>query len=198
MSEISLEKIDVIRERTGVSYTEAKEALEICNGNVVDALVYIENNSNKEDMYTTKDEFLDWIKNLIKEGQVNRIKIRKDDKVIVDIPVNAGVAAGVLSLLIWWPLVVAGVVTAVFTKVTIEITKSDGSVEVVNKIIKTTADEVKEKMKDAGTDIKEAVKDASGDIKEKFNKRNKEGNKEYENVYKYTVDFDEENDDKNE
>ncbi|WP_347460460.1 hypothetical protein [Clostridium sp. DMHC 10] len=42
MEEITLEKIDIIKERTGVTYTEAKEALEASNGNVIDALVYVE------------------------------------------------------------------------------------------------------------------------------------------------------------
>jgi NACalpha-BTF3-like transcription factor len=37
MSEITLEKIDIIRERTGANYAEAKEALEVSDGNVVDA-----------------------------------------------------------------------------------------------------------------------------------------------------------------
>jgi NACalpha-BTF3-like transcription factor len=39
MSEITLEKIDIVRERTGANYSEAKEALEACEGNVVDALI---------------------------------------------------------------------------------------------------------------------------------------------------------------
>jgi len=42
MAEITLEKIDIIKERTGVSYTEAKEALEECDSDVVNALIYIE------------------------------------------------------------------------------------------------------------------------------------------------------------
>ena len=40
--DISLEKIELVRERTGASYAEAKEALEAKDGNVVDAIVEIE------------------------------------------------------------------------------------------------------------------------------------------------------------
>ena len=40
--EITLEKIELVRDRTGVSYKEAKEALEAANGSVVDAIVAIE------------------------------------------------------------------------------------------------------------------------------------------------------------
>jgi translation elongation factor EF-Ts len=190
MSEITLEKIDIIRERTGVSYTDAKEALEVCEGNVVDALIYIEQDkkSTINNIYTTKDEFLDWIKDLVKRGNINRVRIKKDDKIIIDIPVNAGIAA-TLTALIWPPLIAIGILTAVVTKVTIEITKDDGSVEIVNKIIKNN-------VKDTVQDVKDKMFDAANTVKEKFSHKNE--NKEEENTYKYTVKFEDiENEDKN-
>ena len=42
-------------------------------------------------------------------------------------------------------LIGIGLLTAVLTKVTIEITKADGTVEVVNTIIKNTVEDVKVK-----------------------------------------------------
>ena len=179
MADITLEKIDIIKERTGVSYTDAKEALEQCDGDVVNALIYIEAKQKKapmfnmEEMYTTKDEFLSWIKDLVKKGNVTRIKIRKDDTVVIDIPVNAGIAAGIVGL-IFPALIGIGLLTAVLTKVTIEITMADGTVEVVNTIIKNTVEEVKEKFHDT---------------KDSFGKNNKD--EAEENVFKYTVKFDE-------
>lgn len=196
MSEITLEKIDIIRVRTGVSYTDAKEALEECDGNVVDALIFIENkkkNNIKNDLYTTKDELMSWMKEVIKKGNVTRIRIKKDDKQIVDIPVNAGVAAGLIAF-VWPPLIAIGVLTAVFTKITIEIVKSDGSVEIVNKIIKNTAKDVKEKVDDLTHDMKEKVEDITSDVKDKFDK--KTDFPKDDNVYQYTVTFEE--DDKRE
>ncbi|GAA0747291.1 DUF4342 domain-containing protein [Clostridium oceanicum] len=183
MSEVTLEKIDIIRERSGVTYTKAKEALEACDGNVVDALVYIENEEECDESsnYTTKEEFVDWIKSLVSKGNVNRIKVRKGEKVIVDIPVNAGVAA-TLAALVWPPLLGIGVAAAIFTKVTIEITKDDGTVEVVNKIIKNTAKDIKEKMQDT-----------TSNIKDKFNKEDEEDESGF---YQYTVNF-EDDDNKN-
>ncbi|AJD32991.1 DUF4342 domain-containing protein [Clostridium sporogenes] len=179
--EITLEKIDIIRERTGATYTEAKEALEACEGNVVDALVYMENKvkEEKEELYTTKDELVKWIKDIIKKGNVTRIKVKKEDKIIVDIPVNAGLAATAAAAIIWAPILLAALAAAIVTKVTIEITKEDGSVEVVNKIIKSTAQ-----------DIKEKVDYTTSDIKEKFsNKFDNESDGEDNNFYSYTVNF---------
>ncbi|ENK1242912.1 DUF4342 domain-containing protein [Clostridium sporogenes] len=179
--EITLEKIDIIRERTGATYTEAKEALEACDGNVVDALVYMENKfkEEKEEMYTTKDDLVKWIKDIIKKGNVTRIKVKKEDKIIVDIPVNAGLAATAAAAIIWAPILLAALAAAIVTNVTIEITKEDGSVEVVNKIIKSTAQ-----------DIKEKVDNTTSDIKEKFsNKFDNETYGEDNNFYSYTVNF---------
>lgn len=181
MSEITLEKIDIVRERTGVTYSNAKEALEICEGNVVDAIIYLEKNakSTMQDIYTTKDEFISWIKDVVNKGNVARIKVKKDEKVIVDIPVTAGIAAGLFAL-IWPPLIAIGALTAVVTKVTVEITKNDGTVEVVNKTIKTTMQDVKDK-----------VTDVANEVKDKFTHKKDTENKENANVYQYTVKFEE-------
>ncbi len=181
MSEITLEKIDIIRERTGVTYAEAKEALENCEGNVVDALIYIEETekSTKDSMYTTKDEFVDWLKDLVRKGNVTRIKIRREDRTVLDIPVNAGIAA-TLTALVWPPLIAIGILTAVFTKLSIEIIKDDGSVEVVDKIIKSG-------VKSTVSDVKDKVFNAASSVKDKFANKNEDEDK---NSYKYTVKFD--------
>ncbi|MBP1744773.1 MAG: ubiquitin-associated- protein [Firmicutes bacterium] len=182
MSEITLEKIDIIRERTGASYSEAKEALEACEGNVVDALIYIEEQKKEpvENMFSSKEEFFDWLRDLINKGNVNRIRVKKDEKVLIDIPVTAG-AAAMLTALIWPPILAVGLLTAVVTKVTFEITKSDGTVEVINTAFKNTMDDVKDKVYDAAEDIKEKFKGKG---------KGKDGDKD-ENVYQYTVKFDE-------
>ncbi|MFL0247407.1 DUF4342 domain-containing protein [Candidatus Clostridium stratigraminis] len=201
MSEITLEKIDVVRERTGATYGEAKEALEASEGNVVDAIIYMENNkkSTMDNLYTSKDEFLTWIKDLINKGNITRIRIKKEEKVLVDMPINAGIAVGIVAYAIWAPLIAIGVIGAVVTNITVEITKKDGSVEIINKAIKTTMQDVKEKVNDMAnevkekvSDVKDKVSDAASDVKEKFtNKKQDNAKKDSETVYTYTVKFDE-------
>jgi hypothetical protein len=202
MSEITLEKIDLIRSRTKLSYSEARELLEKCNGDVVEALIYHEKIKEKdsksfmEDMSITFEEFIAYMKEVIRKGNVRRIKVKKDEKVLIDIPVNAGIAIGIVALL--QPiLLVVGTATALITKLEIEITKADGSVEVVSKIIKSAFKDTKEKAYDAAEDIKEKVHDAAADIKEKFTNVDKDKNhnssedKENEvNTFTYTVKFD--------
>lgn len=205
MEEINLEKVDLVRERCKVTYTEAKEALEESNGNVVDALIYIEKKqkSKADEMLNSKDELIAYVKELINKGNVSRIKIKKDDEVILDIPVNAGIATGLLALA-FPPVIALGFLTALVTKITIEITKTDGSVEVINKIIKNTVYDVKEKIgelsKDvkwkagnfSAKDVKERVEDFSSDIKGKFasKKESKKAEPTVEKTFTYTVKFD--------
>jgi hypothetical protein len=199
MAEITLEKIDIIKERTGVSYTEAKEALEECDSDVVNALIYIEAKQKKypifnmEEMYTTKDELISWLKDTVKKGNVTRIKIKKDGTAVIDIPVNAGIAATIVGYYIMPALIGVGLLTAVLTKVTIEITKADGTVEVVNTFIKNAVDDIKSKM----SDISEDTKDKFNDIT-KNNNNDKGTNDLNENVYQYTVKFDQKEEDQKE
>lgn len=208
MKEITLEKVDQIRERTGVSYEVAKEALESNNGDVLEALIYIENNvivpfaeeksfkynyikgnssNNEAKRGETIDELKLWLKDIIEKGNVSRIKVKKDDTVLVDVPVNAGIAATVIAVIIP-PILAFGVIAAVATKLTIEITRCDGSVEVVNKYVEKAAGEVKGK----AFEIAGIVRDKFNNTKNNF--KNKQTNKHIvytgdDTVYTYTVNF---------
>lgn len=50
-----LEKVELVREKTGVSYQEAKEALEANGYDVLDAIIWLEQNG-KADVYTASYE----------------------------------------------------------------------------------------------------------------------------------------------
>lgn len=155
MEEITLEKIDLIRGRTGLGYAAAKEILEKNNGNVVDTLIYIEQNQKSftQNITDTGNELIDTVKDIVKKGNVNRIKIKKDNRTLIDIPVTAGVAAGALSL--FYPsLLVLGTVTAILSKISIEVERPNGEVEIINDIIKEKYEDVKQKTEDVVNNIK--------------------------------------------
>lgn len=206
MENITLEKIDILRERYKLSYGEAKEILQKTEGNVVDALIYIEENkkSKIEEIYSSKDEMLACVKDSIKKGNVSRIKIKKDGKEIFEMPVNSAIIAGLVTVALpelFVPVIAIGAVFAAVTKITIEITKTDGTVEIINRIIKDRMDDakerfcdVKEKFGDVTKDVKDKFEDITKEVKDKiqFNKE-KESNygvKDEENMYTYTVKFD--------
>lgn len=189
--EIKLEDVDKVIERTGVSYKEAKEALEMSNGDILDAIIYAEENLKnnkleKEEKGQTIEEFKLWLKELINKGNVARIKIKKDEQVLVDVPVNAGIAATVIGL-VMPPLLAFGVIAAVATKVTIEITKTDGSIEVVNKYVSKATEGVVNKASNMAEEIKNKVSGVN-------NKKDKKDKVEFDDnaVFTYRVDFDDE------
>lgn len=164
--EITLEKIDLVKERTGVSYKQAKEALEAANGDVVDAIIAIEeteccsgccDESGKwtENISAKGSEVMDKVKELVKTGNINRIRIKKDDLVIMDIPVTAG-AVGVALI----PQFAAiGAAVALLTKCTIEVERPEKETINVNEVITAKTEEMTEKFKHKVEDIKDDMKD---------------------------------------
>ncbi|CUH94168.1 putative membrane protein [Propionispora sp. 2/2-37] len=123
MEEITLEKIDILRERTGASYSQAKEALVSSRGDVLEALIALEKqqkNTWTEEFSLRSTEVIDKVKELIHEGNVNSIRVKHENKVLVDIPVGLG-ALGAVFLP---QLAALGVLVAVFKRCTIEVIRN--------------------------------------------------------------------------
>ncbi len=72
MTEI-LEKIDTVVARTSCTYKEAKEALEKCGGDVVDAIIHIEDNRNSwaNNISEKGDKMIDKLKEILRKGNVH-------------------------------------------------------------------------------------------------------------------------------
>jgi ribosomal protein L21 len=114
-----MEKVDKIRERTGVTYREAKEALEKTGGDLLEALILLEEDKKTwtEQINVAGADVIDKLREIIKSGNVNRIKVKKGDSIILDIPVTAGAVGAVLL-----PYITAlGAAVAFVSKCTIEI-----------------------------------------------------------------------------
>ncbi|MFW5979767.1 MAG: DUF4342 domain-containing protein [Halanaerobiales bacterium] len=98
-----LEKIDLIKERFNVSYEEADIALEESDGDLVSALISLENQKQEKDRedkteYKVKgQELIEKIKELIKKGNIKKITVRNEQgETVLEIPVTAGVVGLVL------------------------------------------------------------------------------------------------------
>lgn len=130
MESITLEKIDALRARVGVSYREAKELLERNNGNIIEALIEFENKKGTkwtEEFSVRSGELIDKVKQLIHEGNVNKIRVKQDDKVLVEIPV----AIGAVGAVVLPSLAALGVLIAAFKRCTIEVVRNDGKTDTV-------------------------------------------------------------------
>ena len=192
--EITLEKIELVKDRTGVTYAEAKKALEEADGSVVDAIIAIEetiNAVNKGRAFGEKVEALfASLKNLVKKGNVAKIQVKREGDTVLNIPVNVGIVGVCIA-----PLAsVVAMVAAFGFKCVIEVVKTDGTIidvsDAVSEKVAAAAefgsdkfedlkdksrefyDKAKEsdlagKAKDAAADIKEKAEDLAEDIKEK-------------------------------
>ncbi|WP_139902108.1 DUF4342 domain-containing protein [Clostridium thermarum] len=130
---VTLEMIDMLRQRANVSYEEAKTALEACGGDMVEALVYLErNNKIKTTNYNSPEcGFINSVKRLIKKGQETRFLMTKQDKIVINVPVNVVVLTTIFAA----PVTIAGVAVGLFTNHRIKFIKPDGGNMEINKVL---------------------------------------------------------------
>lgn len=163
--EITLEKIELVKDRTGVSYKEAKDALEAADASVVDAIIAIEDTIDEKPATKVNEaanETVDKIKEVVKKGNVSRITIKKDDEVLLNLPLNAGIIGALVAP---WGMV-AGVIAAFGFKCQIELTKNDGTIIDISQRAEDLGKEVKEKGSVVVDDVMAKGAEAYCNIKE--------------------------------
>ena len=118
MSDELLGKIEEIRRRFPVSYEEARKALDETSGNLVEALILLEKRAKNG----PSREFMEKLQKLWEVGYRSKIRVRKGDQVLVEIPVTAGVVGAALAP----HLTLVGAVAALAAKYRIEVDKAEG------------------------------------------------------------------------
>lgn len=118
-----LEKIDIIRERTGVGYKEARELLVEARGDVVQALVLAEEREEqrRSSWEVRGKELVDKVLQLLHEGNVTSIRILHGGKQIFVIPVTAGVIGTLLAP----KLALLAAAACLFTRCRIEVQREE-------------------------------------------------------------------------
>ncbi|MGN0708993.1 MAG: DUF4342 domain-containing protein [Anaerovoracaceae bacterium] len=164
--EITLEKIELVKDRTGVTYKEAKDALERADGNVVDAIIDIEEiteeNASSGKIEAKGEAIADSIKDLVRKGNVSRIVVTKKDNKVLDLPVNAGIIGALVAP---WG-VVMGVAAAFGFNCRIEVIKDDGSSIDITDKAGNLYDGVKTKGEDLYNDMKEKMPETVDSIRD--------------------------------
>lgn len=125
----NLEKIDKIRDRFNVTYAEAERALRENDGDLIRTLISIEENADtafKTERNTNKfhvkgRELVARIKEIIREGNVNKIVVKNNQQTLLEIPVTAGVA----SLVLFPYITVLGGMAALYKDYTLEIERAE-------------------------------------------------------------------------
>jgi len=137
---ISLEQIDLLRQRANVSYQDAKEALEKCNNDLVDSLVYLEKNNKVKNTYDKSNSFWESLKRIIRKGNNTKFIIRKNNNTILSISVTISVLLAIFAT----PVVIVGLIVALFTNHRFRFEKQDGCDLKINKVLNKVSDSVED------------------------------------------------------
>lgn len=132
---ISIDKIDILMERAQIGYKEAKDVLEKFDGNVVEALIYLEN-EDKTTSYSSKESsyhqstphhrhghsFFEKVKSFI--GKIHRTKfqILKKDRTVIDLPMTLAIILTIIGM----PFSLILLAVAILTGHRISIIKPNG------------------------------------------------------------------------
>ncbi len=72
------------------------------------------------------NQVLEKVKQLIREGNVRRVRLLHDDRTIIEIPLSVGAPAAVITIMAAPLLAAVGAFAALVTECTIEVEKVDG------------------------------------------------------------------------
>ena len=112
----------------------------------------------KVDISKEAEEIVDKIKELVKKGNVARVVIKRDDEVIVNLPLNAGIVGSVVGVITAPWVMLAVVITTIGFDCKVEVVKNDGSV------MDISGKNVGRKMADAGAVMASDIKDVGSII----------------------------------
>ncbi|SCZ77150.1 DUF4342 domain-containing protein [Acidaminobacter hydrogenoformans] len=129
MSTVTIEMVDEVRNRTDADYKLAKEALEICGGDVLEAVIYIESlktsgEKQRSEFINRGTDLIEKLRELVSKGVITRILVMKNEHQVMNIPVIAG---GVAAL-VFTTATIAGILAAVATGCHIKVVKEDGEI----------------------------------------------------------------------
>ncbi len=119
---ISLEKIDMVKERSGVTYKEAKAALEASGGDVVNALVILEEEQINWAQEGPYKEALSKLKGVLKKSNENKIRIKNREKTVWELPAPVGA----LGAVVFPKAATFGTLLLLFTRYSIHLEKELG------------------------------------------------------------------------
>ena len=85
-----------------------------------------------DDLKKCADDMVSKIKELVAEGNVSRIRIRKGDTIILNLPLSVGLIGTALGLVAAPWAVILGTISTIGFKCTVEVEKKDGTVTIIH------------------------------------------------------------------
>ena len=165
MSKITIEAIDQVMERVpGATYAEVREALIKSDGDVIDSIILLQENSTEKENKNKKtfeevfgkdsDKIKEEITELLRKSNVIRIVIEKNGKIIMNIPITVGVVGVVFAPI----LTLIGLSASVLAKYRIKIENEDeGTIVDLGEFSEEKLNIIKDMVSSATKDVKQAV-----------------------------------------
>ena len=125
--EITLEAVEQVMEQTGVDLKTAKQALLDNNGDVEAAIKAIQPETT--DISEEIKALMDKLKKKVDEGNVDRVQIKREDEVLLSVPVNVGIVGGIVGLAAAPWALIAGSLAAFGFGCRLVILKKDGTTD---------------------------------------------------------------------
>lgn len=137
---IELDKIDELRRRANVSYEDAREALIKCDGDIVEALVYLEKNNKIKEVHGDGQKKFSFksIKALLKKGNDNRFVVRKRDRTVLDLSANVMILITIFAFYV----TIAGLIIALIMGYRFKFVNSSGENMKVNQTLEKVHDNI--------------------------------------------------------
>jgi hypothetical protein len=104
MADVMLEKVDILRKRCRLSYREAYDLLERHGGNVIQALIAVEDGEQgagmarmvEERVSVMGHELLGKVTEIIKTGQTSRIRLARGGRTLLTVPTAVGAVGAMI------------------------------------------------------------------------------------------------------
>ena len=147
---ITIEQIDAVKARANVGYKEAKEVLEKFDGDVVEAILYLEDQSKiKSDVKIANTTYFKKVKNLVYKLNRTHVEIYKKERTVLRIPMSLGIVFSIIGL----PIVITGLVVSILTGHRIKIENSSGEGCEINQTLDKVADKANDLVKKTTEEI---------------------------------------------
>ncbi|WP_051204796.1 DUF4342 domain-containing protein [Butyrivibrio sp. VCD2006] len=126
---ITLEEIEKVMNQAGVDYAAAKEALLKASGDVEKAIKDLQ--PKVCELEDDIEKLANKVKETVKDGNVDRIQVKKGDEVLISIPVNVGLIGGVLGFAVAPSVLIVACAAAFGLGCRLEVVKKDGTTDEV-------------------------------------------------------------------
>lgn len=155
MAQYTIEDIEIVRQKSGISYEEAVNLLEYHNGSLARALVDLEKNGKLKDAKRSKDAGHTRGESIFSFLYRFRVKVKKDNITII----NLSLLFCLFTIIVAFWVPVVGLIAALVLgyRISLERNSRDFSSDSFENIVKKASSNVKNSVESIARDIENAV-----------------------------------------